>query len=358
MPGTGSWEGERVLGGGGASREGKGRPRKGGLALIPQVLLGLGGDQREGLWKRKGFSGQACPETFTRAALHLCSHTACPLNQNIPNDSRFLSPNLPEPVGAPVQEERCLTGCWVFTSVPWHPQPPEWGGGLHHTRAIRPWSDPSRSPCRHSPSRAWGLPQHCLTSARKAEGKTLIQTVSLPTSHCDPGVGENPESAAGSCEPCSVLCDRGMAVEQSWGWTYASAAPRSAGRRPGPAPSQPPARPAPQPLPTRSHHAQAWVRGRVKGRCQREKAARSARGGNTGQGAWSGGRPPADAGSVQLGVGRLVGQVSLFPEQGPPQASCDPRPLCRRQGHPAASLVLPSLIQDRTLPTSQLIFTR
>ena len=39
MPGTGSWEGERVLGGGGAFREGVGRPRKGGLALIPQVLL-------------------------------------------------------------------------------------------------------------------------------------------------------------------------------------------------------------------------------------------------------------------------------------------------------------------------------
>ena len=62
-----------------------------------------------------------------------------------------------------------------------------------------------------------------------------------------------------------------------------------------PAPRQPLSAPRLSPLPTRSHHAQAWVRGRVKGRCQREKAARSARWGNTGQGAWSGRRPPAGA---------------------------------------------------------------
>ena len=221
VPGRGSWEGRAVLGG--------------GLALIPQVLLGLGGDQREGLWKREGFSGQACPEIFTCADQHLCSRAACPLNQNIPDESHFLSPNLPEPVGAPEQEERGLTGC----------SPPASGGAVGCT--TRGPSDPGQTPAAlpadTAPAAAgWGLPQRCSTSARKAEGKTRIQTISLPTSRGDPGAGENPESAAGSRAPRSVLCNRGMAVEQSWGWMYASAAPRSAGRCPGPRPaSQPPA---------------------------------------------------------------------------------------------------------------------
>ena len=84
-----------------------------------------------------------------------------------------------------------------------------------------------------------------------------------------------------------------------------------------PAPRQPLSAPRLSPLPTRSHHAQAWVRGRVKGRCQREKAARSARWGNTGQGAWSGRWPPAGADSGQLGVGRLGGQCHYSQSQSP-----------------------------------------
>lgn len=155
-----------------------------------------------------------------------------------------------------------------------------------------PGQTPAALPADTAPAAAggWGLPQRCSTSARKAEGKTRIQTISLPTSRGDPGAGESPESAAGSRAPRSVLCNGGMAVEQNWGWTYASAAPRSAGHCPGPRPaSQPPAALRLSPLPTRSHDGQAWVRGRVKGRCQRETAAR---GGNMGHGACSG-RPPA-----------------------------------------------------------------
>lgn len=64
------------------------------------------------------------------------------------------------------------------------------------------------------------------------------------------------------------------------------------------------------PLPTRSHDGQAWVRGRVKGRCQRETAAR---GGNTGHSACSG-RPPA----VQLGLADLWGKCHRFQSKSPP----------------------------------------
>ena len=152
--GRGSWEGEGVLGRGGASWEGGSRPHS---PSTPRP------------WRRpKGGTVEKEGVFWAGLSRDLCSRAACPLNQNIPDDSRFLSPNSPEPVGAPVQEERCLTGCWVFTSVPWHPQPPEGGGGLHHTRAVRPWSDPSRSPCRHSPSRAWGAAPTLLNLSEKS----------------------------------------------------------------------------------------------------------------------------------------------------------------------------------------------
>lgn len=113
-------------------------------ALIPQVLLGLG-DQGRTVEKGRGFWAGLSGD-FPCADQHLCSAPRAALNQNIPDESRFLSYKLVEPVGAP-EQELDVSGC---------SPPASGGGGLHHSRPSDPQSDPSRSPCRHSPSHGWG----------------------------------------------------------------------------------------------------------------------------------------------------------------------------------------------------------
>lgn len=68
------------------------------------------------------------------------------------------------------------------------------------------------------------------------------------------------------------------------------------------------------------------------------------------------GRPPARRDSVQLGLADLWG-CQCFQSKSPPHRPPVSPDLSMGGGHPAASLELPSLIQDRTLPTNQLIFT-
>lgn len=78
---------------------------EGGVALIPQVLLRLGGDQREGLWKRKGFLGRLVWRlSRVRSALAFTRHE--PFKSEHPRRLLLSVPKSTGAVGAPVQEER------------------------------------------------------------------------------------------------------------------------------------------------------------------------------------------------------------------------------------------------------------
>lgn len=175
---------------------------------FPKSSPALGETEGRGCGKGGGFLG-GLARRLSRVRSASVFHVTSPLNRSIPDASRFLRQSSPEPVAMPVQEERDASSG----------TPSLWGGcttrGPSHPGQAKP--------------RPGGCPHIAQPQREKQKVKPEFRQFHFPRTTAT-RARESPESAVGSREPCSVLCDRGVAAEQSWGWPHASAAPRSTRR--------------------------------------------------------------------------------------------------------------------------------